>query len=148
MACPFCEIDEERQRVLWRDTDVYIMPSNPMLVPHHLLVIPTRHVEKPWDMEPRVSKKLFDAVIELQRRIVGAGYSPWCDVRQHYRPSLPESEEKVNHLHWHILPRRLHDTLYQQSQICVWSRFYFTSTISMPYALRMSSASSKEYPFA
>lgn len=116
-ACPFCQIDEERQQILWTGTYVYIMPSNPMLVPHHLLVIPKRHVEEPWLLEPREYTELLNATVELQRRIVETGYSPWCDVRQHYRPSLPESEEKVNHIHWHILPRRFNDALYQQSQI-------------------------------
>lgn len=117
MACRFCTLDPTRQQILWEGRYAYVMPSNPMLVPHHLLVIPKQHVEEPWDLNLRECEELFGAIIEFQRRIVGAGYAPWCDVRQHYRPSLPESDEKMNHIHWHLLPREFNDTLYQQSQV-------------------------------
>jgi len=44
--CPFCSIDLERTRILDETKNTYVLISNPVLVPHHLLVIPKKHVSK------------------------------------------------------------------------------------------------------
>ena len=117
MACPFCEVDEQRHPVLEKRDYVYVMPSNPRLVPGHLLVIPIRHIEHPTDLRTDEQYELFDTVIELQEKILTLKPSIGCDVRQHCRPFLPESDVKVDHIHWHLLPRELDDELYLQTQI-------------------------------
>ena len=114
--CPFCIIDEKRHRILWRGARVYVMASNPRLVSNHLLVIPERHVETPPELDQDECHELFDTVLMFQERILKLGIGTGCDVRQHWRPFLPESDRKVNHLHWHLLPRNLNDELYEQAQ--------------------------------
>lgn len=116
MACPFCLIDEERQRILEEREYIYVMPSNPQLVPHHMLVIPKRHVEKPWQLTQEERAGLYQTIFEFQKKIVDF-CAPWCDVQQHYRPYLPQSRYKVDHIHWHLLPRWFQDPLYQRVQI-------------------------------
>lgn len=116
-ACRFCELDPQRNQILHRYKRSYVMLSNPWLAEGRLLVIPNRHVEAPWDLTPAEDKEMHQTVIALEKLIVIKNIAPWCDVRQHYRPSLPESDEKVNHLHWHILPHRWKDRLYQECQI-------------------------------
>jgi diadenosine tetraphosphate (Ap4A) HIT family hydrolase len=37
------------------------------------------------------------------------------DVRQNYRPFLAPSKLKVDHVHFHVLPRTNEDELYQKS---------------------------------
>lgn len=96
---------------------VYVMPSNPMLVPHHLLVIPKRHVELPWNLTWEERSEISNTIINSQIRIVENHQGAGCDVRQHCRPFLPQSDYKVDHLHWHILPRLFGDELYQRVQI-------------------------------
>ncbi|MBI1838736.1 MAG: HIT domain-containing protein [Candidatus Colwellbacteria bacterium] len=116
-ACPFCSVDENRQRVLVERKRVYIMPSNPMLVPHHLLVIPKRHVELPSELAPEERHELFETVIEFQEKIRATSRGMGCDVRQDCRPFLPQSDYKVDHVHYHLLQRQFGDELYQKTQI-------------------------------
>ncbi len=116
-ACPFCEMNPQRNYVLKRHEYVFVMLSNPRLMPCHLLVVPNRHVEEPWRLSSHEREEILNTTIELQERIVRTQLAPWVDLRQHYRPSLPESTEKVNHYHVHILPRRWNDDLYLQAQV-------------------------------
>jgi len=115
--CPFCSIDDERQRILEERQYVYIIPSNPRLVPHHLLVIPKRHIERPSELEPEERRELFDTVIEFQEKIIALQWAPGCDVRQNCRPFLPQNNIKIDHAHWHLLPRWPEDDLYLRTQI-------------------------------
>ena len=39
-----------------------------------------------------------------------------CDVREHYRPFLVQSRLKVDHVHWHLVPRTDKDDIYVKSQ--------------------------------
>ncbi|OHA03857.1 MAG: hypothetical protein A3J58_02370 [Candidatus Sungbacteria bacterium RIFCSPHIGHO2_02_FULL_52_23] len=117
MACPFCEVNEQRHPILEKRDHVYIMPSNPRLVYGHLLIIPIRHIERPTDLRTDEQYELFDTVIELQEKILTLKPGMGCDVRQHSRPFLPESNVKVDHIHWHLLPRELDDELYLRTQI-------------------------------
>lgn len=91
MPCRFCTIDEERQQVLEKRNHVYIMPSNPRLIPGHLLVIPIRHIEDPTDLRTDEQYELFDTVIELQTKILMLKAGMGCEVRQNCRPFLLES---------------------------------------------------------
>ena len=112
--CPFCNIDEDRTRVLEERDRVRVVLSNPRLLPGHTLVIPKRHVEKIWELDDEERKDLLDAAIEYQRKIIER-LSTGCDIRQNYRPFLPQSNIKVDHVHIHLIPRENEDELYQKS---------------------------------
>jgi diadenosine tetraphosphate (Ap4A) HIT family hydrolase len=92
------------------------MLSNPRLVRGHLLIMPTRHIEAAWELKPGERDRLYDRVVFYQRKIITTGFSPGCDVRQNYRPFIPQGRLKVDHLHFHLLPRwpREQDELYQR----------------------------------
>lgn len=92
------------------------MPSNPRLMPHHLLVIPIRHAERLIDLTVDEMKELFETSIEYQELIIKK-VATGCDITQHLRPFLPESEVKVDHVHLHLRPRTFEDELYKKSQI-------------------------------
>ncbi len=88
--------------------------SNPRLMRGHLLVIPKRHVEQPWELTAVELKELFQHIHNLQKKItetLGTG----CDVRQNYRPFMKQGKLKVDHLHFHLLPRTFQDELYERS---------------------------------
>ena len=116
MDCPFCKIDKEKTRVIKEGKNVMVILSNPRLVEGHLLVIPKRHVEKISELNEEELKESFEKIIEFQQKILSK-ISPGCDVRQNYRPFIKQSNFKVDHLHFHLLPRKLKDEIYQKSQI-------------------------------
>jgi diadenosine tetraphosphate (Ap4A) HIT family hydrolase len=115
MHCPFCEIDRKKTKVIQENQRTYVAFSNPRLIPGHLLVIPKRHVEKLSELTEGELHELWDTVIDFQERIL-VGLTPGCDIRQNYRPFQKQSRLKVDHLHIHLIPRRLKDELYNVTQ--------------------------------
>ena len=116
MTCPFCTINQERNPVIKEKDFVIVIPSNPRLVPGHLLIIPKRHVERLSELNTKERKELFETTVEFQEKIIKT-LSTGCDIRQNYRPFLKEDDIKVNHLHIHLLPRKFEDELYEKCQI-------------------------------
>ena len=115
MTCPFCNTDKEKSRMIKNGKSVFVILSNPRLVAGHLLVIPKRHVEKLSELAGEERKELFDTAIEFKNKIAKAFSG--CDMRQHYRPFIKESQTKVNHVHFHLHPRNPEDQLYKKSQL-------------------------------
>jgi ATP adenylyltransferase len=116
MDCPFCNLVREKERIILDTPHIIVILSDPYLVTGHLLVIPKRHIEKPWNMTTLERQELFDTVLLMQKRLIES-FSSGCDIREHYRPFLPQSRVKVDHIHFHLHPRELEDPLYTESQI-------------------------------
>jgi len=116
MDCRFCKINPKRSKIIKEGKNVFVILSNPRLVDGHLLVIPKRHVEKLSQLNEEERDELIDTVIEFQEKILSK-FSSGCDIRQNCRPFLKESEVKVDHLHFHLLPREFEDELYKKCQI-------------------------------
>lgn len=110
--CPFCESGE---RVLKDNATAQIILSNPRKVPGHFLVVPKRHVEKPWELTKDELQDIFELVFFIEQKIIGK-LGDGCDVRQNYRPFMQQSDLKVNHIHFQVIPRSLHDYIYQISE--------------------------------
>ena len=112
--CPFCSINPSR---ILRETDgARVMMSDPRLMKGHLLVTPKRHVEQPWELTDTELKEIFAHVRGLQKKLsetLGTG----CDIRQNYRPFIKQGRLKVDHLHFHLLPRTFEDELYEKSMV-------------------------------
>lgn len=116
MDCPFCHLEHEHTRMIRETKHVAVILSNPHLMKGHVLVIPKRHVEKPWELSPIERQDLFDVVLDTQRRIIET-FATGCDIREHYRPFLPQGRTKIDHIHFHLHPREFQDPLYADSQI-------------------------------
>ncbi|MDB5175421.1 MAG: hypothetical protein JWM81_279 [Candidatus Saccharibacteria bacterium] len=110
--CPFCEPQE---RVLKDNASAQVMLSDPRKVPGHLLVMPKRHVEKPWDMTEQEVQDVFELIFFVERRLIGQ-LGDGCDIRQAYRPFLHQDALKVNHLTFHVIPRTKDDYLYSVAE--------------------------------
>lgn len=108
--CPFCNI---WQRVEKENEHALVLLSDPRKVPGHFLVIPRRHVEKPWELTKDELAGIFELIFFLQQRITEK-LAEGCDVRQHYRPFLEQSKFKVDHVHYHVLPRSHEDKFYEK----------------------------------
>jgi len=82
----------------------------------HILIIPKRHIEKITDLKNEELLELFEMIKEFQEIILDK-LSLGCDLRQHYRPFEKQGRLRVNHLHFHLQPRKDNDELYKKSQI-------------------------------
>jgi ATP adenylyltransferase len=112
--CPFCATKELKTRTLQESEHVRVIFSNPRLMKGHLLVTPKRHVEQPWELFEAELLEIFSHIHTLQKRLsetLGTG----CDIRQNYRPFMRQGQLKVDHLHFHLLPRTFKDDLYERS---------------------------------
>jgi diadenosine tetraphosphate (Ap4A) HIT family hydrolase len=110
--CPFCDT---KDRVLKENELAKVILSNPRKVPGHFLVVPKRHVEKPWDLRAAELEDIFKLIFVLEERILGK-LGTGVDIRQNYRPFLAQNRLKVDHAHFHVIPRSLDDYIYQMSE--------------------------------
>jgi diadenosine tetraphosphate (Ap4A) HIT family hydrolase len=110
--CPFCE---SKDRILKENATAQVILSDPRKVPGHFLVIPKRHVEKPWELSGEEVQGIFELIFFVEQRIVGK-LGDGCDIRQNYRPFLQQSRLKVDHVHFHVIPRANEDYIYTVSE--------------------------------
>ncbi len=82
-------------------------------MPGHFLIVPKRHVEKPWELSSDELLAVFDLVFFVQKRVTEK-LAKGADVRQNYRPFLPQGRLKVDHVHYHVMPRDFEDELYDR----------------------------------
>ncbi len=108
--CPFCNVNE---RIIKETELALIILSNPRKVPGHFLVIPKRHIERPWDLSHEEIQSIFELISIIQQTIVSK-LNAGCDIRQNYRPFMKQDRIKVDHVHYHVYPRMLEDELYQK----------------------------------
>ena len=111
--CVFCDINEKY--IVRESQNIITILSNPYLVKGHSLVMPRDHFERLNELPNWLIRELINEAIDVQNLLMERLGAPGCDLRQNYRPFLPQSRLKVNHLHFHILPRWPEDELYQKS---------------------------------
>ncbi len=110
--CPFCN---GKERIVKENEHAYALLSNPRKVPGHTLVVPKRHVEKPWELTEMELRDVFDLISYVEQKLIGQ-FGDGCDIRQNYRPFMQQSKLKVDHIHFHVIPRTLEDYIYQVSE--------------------------------
>jgi diadenosine tetraphosphate (Ap4A) HIT family hydrolase len=111
-GCPFCH---PLERIIKENGHAQILLSDPRKVPGHILVTPKRHIEKPWDLTESELKDIFELIFFVEQRVIGK-LGDGCDIRQNYRPFIEQNKLKVDHLHFHVIPRTYHDYIYQVSE--------------------------------
>jgi ATP adenylyltransferase len=115
MLCPFCDTEAMRLRLVEERARVFVIFSEPRIMLGHLLAIPKRHVEHLSELGAEESADLFATAVEYQSKIVGR-IAAGCDISQHDRPFIRQSQYKIDHVHLHIQPREPFDDLYQASR--------------------------------
>ncbi len=111
-----CMICSGSDPVLKENDLAKVILSNPRKVPGHFLVMPKRHIEKPWEMTNEELIAVFELIFFVEQRIIGK-LGEGCDVKQNYRPFLPQSRLKKDHILFHVYPRSLHDYLYKVAEV-------------------------------
>lgn len=110
--CPFCNPYEQ---VLRQNDLAQVVLSDPHKVPGHLLVMPKRHIEQPWDLTHDELTSIFDLIFELQQKLIGK-LGDGFDIRQSYRPFRPQDNIKINHVVFHLLPRSNEDYIFKVAE--------------------------------
>jgi len=106
--CPFCEKDQPiRENELAK-----VFLSDPHKVPGHVLVMPKRHIEKPWDMTPEELQACFELIFLIEQRFMGK-LGDGFDVRQSYWPFMEPNKLKAKHVLFHVIPRSEDDYLFK-----------------------------------
>lgn len=93
----------------------YVFLSNPRLMPGHTLITSKRHVERLGELSVQEQLDIARLIVIWQEKLLKAG-AAGCDIRQNYRPFIPDNGLKVGHLHIHLQPRSLEDELFRESQ--------------------------------
>lgn len=114
MNCRFCDT-ERQQHIISKNNHAFALLSNPRLIRGHTLVIPWRHIEYPGELYYEELADCFSLIEDLRAKMLKSKLAEGVDIRQHYRPFLSESHVKVNHLHFHVIPRNPEDRLHKHS---------------------------------
>lgn len=115
LNCRFCNINPEITRILYDTKLSFAVLSNPALLKCHTLIIAKRHVERLSELSKEEIEDLLNLTIKIENLILKKFTG--CDIRQNYRPFIQQGRLKVNHLHFHLLPRESEDELYKKSMI-------------------------------
>lgn len=113
--CPFCFELKSGDRVVKKSKNAFVLLSNPRLLKGHCLVVPSRHVEYPGELTDEEIVEVFGLIEETRKKILTSKLGTGVDIRQNFRPFLSQSRLKVNHVHFHVLPREDEDDLYKKS---------------------------------
>lgn len=118
MGCRFCDIISNGKReFIQQSANTITILSDPYLLKGHCLVISKKHYESILEIPDEVLIELIKEVKNVEKSLLRKFGAFGCDIKQNYRPFKKESNLKVNHLHFHVIPRELEDELYQKSMI-------------------------------
>ena len=104
--CPFCDEDNVKNRIFLETENFRVVFDNFPLVDGHSLVISKRHVESPLELTNGELKEMFSTLkkaTEILLKIFDLDDFNWVVNKGGV------AGQKVNHLHFHILPRRKGD---------------------------------------
>lgn len=116
-SCTFCEIVEgkfEAAIVIDSEFALAFLDKHPV-IEGHCLVISKKHYEALWELPLNELSDFVQLVIKVQKLITRNLNCEGADLRQHYRPFLPESEMTKRHVHFHVIPRTFNDEIFQKS---------------------------------
>lgn len=111
-VCSFCNLGE---RVIKENKRASAILSDPRKVSGHFLVIPKRHIEKPWELSQAELADIFKLIFYIERKLVNK-LGEGVDIRQNYRPFMKSDRLKQDHVLFHVYPRYYQDYLYQVSE--------------------------------
>jgi len=102
--CPFC--NEKPQNMLEIHEHFYVIPARAPYVPHHLLIVPQRHVLLLWQLSQKEIKSLHQLVDKRTKKL----HKIHKEVNRLLRDCVinnlvsPKGDKSVSHLHFHLIP--------------------------------------------
>ncbi len=107
--CPFCQSKDQPAR---ENELAQVFMSNPHKVPGHVLVMPKRHIEQPWDLTAAELQAVFELIFAIEKSFIGK-LGDGIDIRQSYWPFKEADGLKAKHVLFHVIPRSKDDYLFQ-----------------------------------
>src|SRR3989344_4822287 len=77
--CRFCNLSSEE--IIKENKYARLFLSNPRKVKGHFLVIPKRHVEKPWKLTKEEINSVFQLIFYIQK-LLSEKFEGGCDIKQ------------------------------------------------------------------
>jgi histidine triad (HIT) family protein len=108
--CLFCRIASgaERSWTVYENADSIAILDRFPAVPGHTLVMPRRHAADIWDIRREDAGRLMEAVHDVAA-LIGERLLP--DGLTLFQANRPAGWQTVMHLHFHVVPRQLGDSL-------------------------------------
>lgn len=109
-GCPFCRIvgGEEPAEVLCETEDwLAFFPDTPA-TPGHTLVIPKTHLPDFLALGPELGASLMEGIVRVSRAIREALLPDGMNL---ISSSGEAADQSVNHLHFHVVPRKVGDRI-------------------------------------
>ncbi len=107
MECVFCNREEMKNRIIFEDRLVFVMPTNIPIVPGHLLICPVRHVQKLEDLEKEEFEAVFFTLSKIKKSLKKVFVSEGFNFAWNEGAVAGQS---VPHFHLHVLPRKSGDS--------------------------------------
>ena len=98
--CPFCEAD--RRRIVIESDHAIALPDAFPLSDGHTLVVPRRHVESVFALEPEEQADLWALVARVRRELVAENGPAGFNVGVNDGAAAGQT---VSHAHVHVIPR-------------------------------------------
>lgn len=116
MDCVFCWIAAGKNHSAKLGENKHalaILDAYPLLEGHSL-VIPKKHHKSLAEIPKEELHAIFDLIVETEDLLLKNLPCEGVDLRQHYRPFVPESKLAKQHLHFHLLPRKSWDEFFKK----------------------------------
>lgn len=102
--CPFC--DPEQTPAVWAGDRLRVIEDMFPVVRSHLLVIPSRHVTDPAELDGEDWSELGTVFTSFHTRLISGAGVDGVNLAMNVGPAAGQT---LPHLHWHLLPRRAGD---------------------------------------
>lgn len=107
MNCPFCCLEEIKQRIVIENEHAFAFPTNIPIVPGHILVSPKRCVVIVDNLSHDEWKSIWELILKLKVALRKTFKT------EGFNYALNEGKvagQNVPHVHFHLLPRKEGDT--------------------------------------
>jgi diadenosine tetraphosphate (Ap4A) HIT family hydrolase len=74
------------------------------------------------ELLPEEVLAIYNEIQRIQRKMIGT-LAPGCDTWQKYQPFVPQGSIKVDHVHFHVIPRSPDDRLFMTPEENQWDVF-------------------------
>lgn len=110
--CVFCNIPKEE--VILETKFCYVVPDKYPISKGHILIVPKKHYENIIEIPDKELFEIIKTIKLMEKKMIEKLKVKGIDLRQNYRPFIPENRLRKSHIHFHLIPRSFEDLVYKQ----------------------------------
>ena len=105
-ACVFCQIIKKKipARIIYESKKCIAFLDIEPITPFHTLIVPKKHVKSLEEIDEKIWKEIKVSVKKICNIYDVKSFNLFCSYGR-------EAGQEINHLHFHLLPRRKNDNL-------------------------------------